>query len=192
MGQLTLLPPNAVTLKDGHAVTTSRYVSEAFGREHKNVLRDINELDCTEEFTRLNFEPGSYLDANNQARPMYHLTKNGFIFLVMGFKGREAARVKEDYIRAFDMMESALRQPLEPPRRTVELDEADYWKMKAELAELKLEKAALSLAPKRRPFTDDEKTAMHRLKAQGFSNSKIAQQIGRSTASIKTFFSGSE
>lgn len=33
-----------VTLMDGKAVTTSLKVAEVFGKEHKNVLRDIENL----------------------------------------------------------------------------------------------------------------------------------------------------
>jgi Rha family phage regulatory protein len=188
MGNMTLLPPNTVTLKGGHAVTTSLKVAEVFGRDHANVLKAIKGLDCPDEFSAVNFNGAYYADAQGKSRPMYEMTKDGFTFLVMGFTGPKAAQFKVAFIQRFNEMEASLRQPLEPPRRKVELDEADYWKMKAELAELKLEKAALSLAPKRRPFTDEEKAAMRRMKAQGFNNSKIAQQIGRRTDSIETFF----
>jgi len=188
MGNMTLLPPNAVTLKDGHATTDSLTVAEVFGKEHSKVLKAIGSLECSEEFSQANFGLANYLDKQGKYRPMYVMGRDGFIFLVMGFTGAEAAKRKEAYIKRFNEMEAALHQPAEPPRRKVELDEADYWKMKAELAELKLEKASLSLAPKRRPFTDEEKAAMRRMKAQGFSNSKIAQQIGRRTDSIETFF----
>ncbi len=184
MGQL--IPNNAIVMKNGHPVTTSRYVAEAFGKEHKNVLQTINELDCSDEFAGLNFQPGSYFDANKQARPMYHLTKNGFMFLVMGFKGHEAARVKEDYIRAFDMLLEKQHTPqaLPEPRRTVELDETDYWKMKAELAELKLDKATRDLQPKRKPYTEEEEAKVIALHRQGLGPTEIGQKLGRTSASI--------
>ncbi|ENX6807224.1 Rha family transcriptional regulator, partial [Escherichia coli] len=42
--------------------------------------------------------------------PMYQITKNGFVFLVMGFTGKKAAAFKEAYIAEFDRMEAELRQ----------------------------------------------------------------------------------
>lgn len=41
---------------------------------------------------------------------MYQITKNGFVFLVMGFTGKKAATFKEAYIAEFDRMEEELRQ----------------------------------------------------------------------------------
>ena len=35
---------------------------------------------------------------------MYQMTKDGFVFLVMGFTGSKAAKFKEDYINAFNEM----------------------------------------------------------------------------------------
>lgn len=34
----------------GGDVTTSLLVAEVFGKEHKHVLRDIDELSCSEDF----------------------------------------------------------------------------------------------------------------------------------------------
>lgn len=39
---------------------------------------------------------------------MWNMTKNGFIFLVMGFTGKLAAQFKEHYISAFDWMAEQL------------------------------------------------------------------------------------
>lgn len=37
------------------------------------------------------------------------MTKDGFVFLVMGFAGKEAARIKEAYINAFNAMAEQLQ-----------------------------------------------------------------------------------
>lgn len=47
-------------------------IAETFGKEHKNVLKDIRELECSEEFGRLNFEQTSYKDSFNRKQPMYY------------------------------------------------------------------------------------------------------------------------
>jgi hypothetical protein len=39
---------------------------------------------------------------------MYEMTKDGFIFLVMGYTGAKAAQIKEAYIHAFNHMADIL------------------------------------------------------------------------------------
>ena len=97
-------------LIDGRPVTTSPNVAEVFGKQHKNVLKAIARVknDAGDEFARLNFEPGSYLDENNQPRPMFNITRDGFTLLAMGFTGKEAMRFKLAYIAAFNRMEAEL------------------------------------------------------------------------------------
>ncbi len=38
------------------------------------------------------------------------MTKNGFVLLAMGFTGKEAMRIKEEYINAFDAMADQLQR----------------------------------------------------------------------------------
>ncbi|EAA8353954.1 Rha family transcriptional regulator [Salmonella enterica] len=99
-----------VTIENGRAVTTSVAVAEYFRKLHKNVIQKIETLECSPEFNRLNFKPVDYTDAKGEKRPAYQITKNGFVFLVMGFTGKKAAIFKEAYIAEFDRMENELRQ----------------------------------------------------------------------------------
>lgn len=96
--------------ENNQALTTSLLVAEKFGKEHKNVLRDIENLSCSEEFRRLNFEHTPYIHPQNgQTYRMYIMTKDGFTFLVMGYTGETAGKFKEDYINAFNKMEAAIK-----------------------------------------------------------------------------------
>ncbi|ENY7612513.1 Rha family transcriptional regulator [Salmonella enterica subsp. enterica serovar Anatum] len=106
---LTLSHPE-VTIENGRAVTTSVAVAEYFRKMHKDVLKKIDNLDCSAEFTERNFAPSEYTDATGRTLPAYQITKNGFVFLVMGFTGKKAAAFKEAYIAEFDRMENELRQ----------------------------------------------------------------------------------
>ncbi|GCY64681.1 hypothetical protein HmCmsJML095_00990 [Escherichia coli] len=110
----TLSQPD-VTIENGRAVTTSVAVAEFFRKMHKDVLRKIETLECSEDFNERNFTPVTYTDAKGEKRPMYQITKNGFVFLVMGFTGKKAAAFKEAYIAEFDRMEAELRQNNTPP-----------------------------------------------------------------------------
>ncbi len=93
-----------VAFLDGKPVTSSQQVAKRFKKLHKNILRAYYRLDCSDEFNRLNFEPVEEVDAKGELRRSVHMTKDGFMFLVMGFTGKEAARTKEAYIYAFNAM----------------------------------------------------------------------------------------
>lgn len=94
----------------GNDVTTSLIVAEVFGKEHKNVVRGIESLSCSENFNKLNFEPIEYIDSRGRTQKAYEMTKDGFTFLAMGYTGKVAAKFKEDFINAFNAMEKQLRQ----------------------------------------------------------------------------------
>lgn len=98
-----------IFVRNGIPVVSSRDVAKMFNKEHKNVLRDIDNLDCSPDFTRLNFEQCTYHNRKNVSQREYLMTKDGLVFLVMGFSGKEAATFKERYIGAFNYMAESLR-----------------------------------------------------------------------------------
>ena len=95
----------------GKAVTSSLAVAEYFCKQHKNVIQKIQTLECSVEFTELNFQPSDYTDCTGRKLPCYQITRDGFAFLAMGFTGKRAARFKEAYINAFNQMEKQLSNP---------------------------------------------------------------------------------
>ena len=99
-----------VSAQDGEVFTTSRQVAELFEKEHRNVLRAIRLLECDEEFTALNYELTDFIDKNGDSRPEYLISKDGMVFLVMGFTGKKAAQFKLLYIRAFNWMMEQLHE----------------------------------------------------------------------------------
>lgn len=94
---------------NGNDVTTSLIVAQVFGKEHKNVVRDIENLSCSENFNRLNFERITYKDARNREQTAYEMTKDGFSFLVMGYTGAKAGEFKERFINEFNRREFLLK-----------------------------------------------------------------------------------
>lgn len=99
--------------KDGQAVTSSRNVAAVFGKEHKNVIRDIRAVlddNPDKDFGRLNFELTSFKDKFGRAQPEYLLTRDGAILLIMGYTGPKAMALKTAYIKRFSEMEQALRK----------------------------------------------------------------------------------
>ncbi|OKB01042.1 hypothetical protein BHR47_05920 [Aeromonas salmonicida subsp. salmonicida] len=105
-----------ITLHHGQPMTTSLKVAEVFGKQHKNVLRKLETLECSPEFHELNFELMSQeIEIGNGAKretKVWNMTKDGFIFLVMGFTGKLAAQFKELYIHAFNLMAAQLSAAL--------------------------------------------------------------------------------
>lgn len=97
-----------VEIVKGVAMTTSLEIAKFFDKRHDDVLKAIRNLQVSELFSHRNFAGTSYPDQQGKERPMYRLTKDGFIFLVMGFTGEKAAQIKEAYIAAFNQMEAEL------------------------------------------------------------------------------------
>jgi Rha family phage regulatory protein len=97
---------------------TSLDISQRFGKRHKNVIQSIENLECSPEFSRLNFQLSEFTTERGKTYPMYEITRDGFVFLCMGFTRPQAALWKERYIAAFNAMESTLRAApveLKPP-----------------------------------------------------------------------------
>lgn len=88
--------------------TTSRDVAARFEKNHRDVIRSVKNLDCSEEFTQRNFALSEYKDPTGRTLPQYLMTRDGFTFLAMGFTGPKAARFKELYIAEFNRMEEEL------------------------------------------------------------------------------------
>lgn len=108
MNKLILNPEFGLYEKNGRPFCDSLQVAETFGKTHDNVLRDIKNLECSEQFSLLNFEESNYKNRGKKY-PKYFLTKDGFTFLVMGYRGKKAARFKESYINRFNQMESFIK-----------------------------------------------------------------------------------
>lgn len=141
------LPPRAiVTIKDGRVVANSRDVAEAFGKLHKDVLRAIDNLDCSPDFTERNFAPCSVAHPTVPGRfdRSFDLTRDGFAFLVMGFTGAKAARFKEAYIQAFNAMEEELRRLGSPAVPAYDEDGMEIFGMALRKADLALRTISLA------------------------------------------------
>ena len=93
-------------------VTTSRKIAEVFKREHKSVIRAIENLKTgvTAHFYADHFNKVQYKDSQNKTQFEYVMDRDGFSLLVMGFTGEKALKWKMDYIDAFNSMENELKR----------------------------------------------------------------------------------
>lgn len=100
-----------VFIENGQAVTDSLTVAEVFDKNHDKVMRDIRNLNCSQEFNIANFVEIEYVDSRGRNQKKYLIKRDGLAFLVFGYTGSKAAEYKEKYIAAFNEMEAALKQP---------------------------------------------------------------------------------
>ncbi|HCL5074824.1 TPA: Rha family transcriptional regulator [Salmonella enterica] len=112
----TVIPE--ITIHNNRAVTTSIAVANYFEKSHDNVLKKIRAVmfDCPPSYHVVNFNevvrevPGG--DGAVRKMPMFELTRDAFVLIVMGFTGKKALQWKIDYITAFNAMEAELSKPV--------------------------------------------------------------------------------
>jgi Rha family phage regulatory protein len=102
-----------IRLSGDTLVTTSLVISQQFQKQHKDVLKAIANLDCSDEFRQRNFAPTVQYRANPTGgngipSKIYEMTKDGFMYLAMGFTGAKAAQWKERFIAEFNRMADML------------------------------------------------------------------------------------
>lgn len=106
----------ALSVNNNQITTNSTTIAKLFNKRHSHVLEKIENLNCSEEFISANFSADTInidLGANRSRNSKsYNMTKDGFMFLVMGFTGKKAAQIKEAYINAFNQMAEQLSQPV--------------------------------------------------------------------------------
>ena len=102
-----------VTLQNNTPITTSLIVAEQFGKNHRDVLRDIRAI-IEQVRNERNFAPvemfveSTYKDKKGESRPMYLMNHDGFALLAMGFNGEKALKFKLKFLKAFNKMREKL------------------------------------------------------------------------------------
>ena len=100
-----------VSVKKDEAVCDSLQVSEKFHKQHKNVMRAIDNLLKNEPIKkRKMFFKSTYKDKLGREQEKYFMNRKGFTVLVMGFNGKDALEWKLRYSDAFDTMENFIRE----------------------------------------------------------------------------------
>lgn len=109
-----------VTLgKDGRITVSSKDIAEKFNKNHRDVLRAISNIECSDEFGERNFARSSYTSLQNKKLDCVNMTRDGFAFLAMGFTGKQAAKWKEAYINAFNEMERIIKEEFNEENKSV-------------------------------------------------------------------------
>lgn len=100
-----------VSVLNDEVITSSKILAERFNKRHDDVLKAIRNLECSDNFRLRNFAESSYLNEQNKLQPEFKISQDGFMFLAMGFTGKEAAKTKEQFIYSFNRMREALNGP---------------------------------------------------------------------------------
>lgn len=118
-------PQIHIVIENEQPITTSRNVAENFNKEHRHLLRDIDELKgdlgVDQNWADL-FKEGYYTHPQNkQVYRMYYMTKDGFTLLAMGFTGKKALEFKLAYIDQFNKMEQVIKEQIDTSQLSPEL-----------------------------------------------------------------------
>lgn len=178
---------NVVFLNNDKVVTSSRNVAVDFGKTHRHVLRDIDELkEGVQNWADLFYETTYTHEQNKQQYREYLIDRDGFTLLAMGFTGKEAIQFKLDYMKAFNEMEKQLQSklPSNYKEALISLVEQVEENEKLETNNLMLEQRVHELKPKA-DYTDVI------LKNKGLVLiSQIAKDYGMSAQKMNALLNG--
>lgn len=103
-------------------VTDSLTMAQMFGKEHKNVMRDIEVqleklFEANEaEWGRLNFEHTQYQHyQNKQWYPKFNLTEDAFSIVAMSYITPEAMKMKIKFLQEFKRMKEHIQKLQQQP-----------------------------------------------------------------------------
>lgn len=99
-----------LSTRNREPVVSSRQIAENFDKNHRDVLRAVDNLkEDVRNFAQMFFEttaPDSY----GREQRAYLMNRDGFTLLAMGFTGKAALEWKLKYIAAFNEMEKKLAE----------------------------------------------------------------------------------
>ena len=107
-----------VIMKDRQAVTSSLNVAENFEKEHRVVLKAIDDLKegLAQKYADLFWEDTYIHPQNKQPYRVVYMNRDGFTLAVLGFNNtKRVLQFKLKYIEAFNQMEEHIKQQVKIP-----------------------------------------------------------------------------
>ena len=163
---------------EGTLVVRSRQVAEDFGKEHRNVVRAIENLTAQNSAVK-NIMIKSTFEHRGNEYTEYLLTRDGFSLLVMGFTGSRALEWKLKYIEAFNKMEQQLNKISDRDRLLLGLfsdDKAVVAESHKALVKMEVEKATMPLLHK---IEEDEPKVMFAETALKSSDNILVRELAK-------------
>lgn len=97
-----------LSMQSGEPMVSSRQIAENFDKNHRDVLRAVDNLkEDVRNFAQMFFE-STEADSYGREQRAYLMNRDGFTLLAMGFTGKAALEWKLKYIAAFNEMEKKL------------------------------------------------------------------------------------
>lgn len=132
MNDLKIIKHNNVLMLD------SREVAEMVDKQHAHLLRDIKGyIDFIDPTPILDsadfFVPSTYLDAQNQERPRFLLTRKGCDMVANKMTGEKGVLFTATYVTKFEEMENSLKIAIKDSYMITDpIERAKAWIMEAE------------------------------------------------------------
>ena len=99
-----------LSMQNGEPVVSSRQIAENFDKNHRDVLRAVDNLkEDVRNFAQMFFE-STEPDSYGREQRAFLMNRDGFTLLAMGFTGKAALEWKLKYIAAFNEMEKKLTE----------------------------------------------------------------------------------
>lgn len=103
---------------DGILTVSSLQVAKDFEKRHNHIIRDIEKILKTIKtqnggLTPIFFE-NTYQAGTGKNYKYYEMTRDGFCLLAMGFTDKKAIQWKLNYIDAFNLIETKLKEQSPP------------------------------------------------------------------------------
>ena len=103
-----------LALLENQQTITSLEVAKMVEKEHSNLMKDIRRYIQKSAEVKIDlggfFIESTYLDANNQSRPCYGVTKKGCEFIASKLTGAKGVAFTARYINRFHDMEDYIKQ----------------------------------------------------------------------------------
>ena len=119
---------------------TSLAIAELTGKRHADVINAIRKMQSSwYKIAQRNFALGSYIDKNNQARPMYELSKTECLYIATKFNDEARAKL----ILRWEALELQKQKPMSPLDMVqasidaIRANEKDLIEVKQDIKELK-------------------------------------------------------
>lgn len=111
---------NVIIVENGEPMTTSLEVAKYFGKEHRNILKAIDDIlekglrnieQTLKDKAMAYFELSEYInEQNHQTYRMYKMNQKGFTLLAGGFTDKKFMEYKVMFVEQFDDMQKQLEQ----------------------------------------------------------------------------------
>lgn len=85
-------------------LVSTRVVAKAFDRTHKDILKALKNIKCSESFRSKHFVRTTYVDQLGRKQPETLLTRSGFVFVATSLQGSKAMAFKELFLDAFERL----------------------------------------------------------------------------------------